>query len=323
MDIVSSSNVFVSDCYIEGGDDCICLKARLKNKPCENVTVSNCVLISDDSAIKLGTRSTGDIKQCVFNNIVIRDSRYGISMFMKDGGIYEDIHFSDISIETDTLYARHRNVYPIIMDLEKRTETSKVGRIRNVVFSNVSITTRGNCLIGGMPERSIEDITFDTVRMRVVSPTGLSKLRKPRGVRNLPTPKPGTDYASQPAHFTFANMKGLSLRNISITVEDQDPSNERHAVWGFNLEDVTVDGYKGRQAVPNKKSAAFYFQQCRNLFIRGSQAVPGSGTFLHLEGENTDRVSVIGNDLSGAERAFEIAKHVNKNAFYQSFNRLK
>ncbi len=124
LDIVSSSNVLVSNCYIEGGDDSICLKARLKDKPCENVTVTNCVLISDDTAIKLGTRSTGDIRHCVFSNIAIRNTRYGISLFMKDGGTYEDIQFSNITMEMETGTARY--AYPIMMDIEPRTDTSKV-----------------------------------------------------------------------------------------------------------------------------------------------------------------------------------------------------
>jgi polygalacturonase len=45
-----SRNVFISDCYIEGGDDAICLKTtkRLPTvpaPPCEHVVVNNCVLI--------------------------------------------------------------------------------------------------------------------------------------------------------------------------------------------------------------------------------------------------------------------------------------
>jgi len=100
IDPVSSSNVFISDCYIDTGDDCICPKSNGTEKPCENLVVTNCVLISNDSAIKLGTRSDGYIRNCTFCNIVIRNTQYGIGFYMKDGGHYEDIQFSDISIET-------------------------------------------------------------------------------------------------------------------------------------------------------------------------------------------------------------------------------
>jgi polygalacturonase len=67
IDPDSSRNVFISDSYIEGGDDAICLKTtkRPDGKPalaCEHVTVTNCVLVSD-----------------TFSNRVITGTRYGIA----------------------------------------------------------------------------------------------------------------------------------------------------------------------------------------------------------------------------------------------------
>jgi len=68
IDPDSSRNVMISDSYIETGDDAICLKTHSDTVPraCENVTVTNCVLISDDSAIKFGTASHGDFATAPF-----------------------------------------------------------------------------------------------------------------------------------------------------------------------------------------------------------------------------------------------------------------
>src|SRR5579871_1239336 len=62
IDPDSSRNVLISDCYIETGDDGICLKTdKLPGesvaRPCENVVVNNCIIISAQSAVKLGTAS--------------------------------------------------------------------------------------------------------------------------------------------------------------------------------------------------------------------------------------------------------------------------
>ena len=84
IDPSSSSNVFISDCYIRTGDDAICLKSH-GNIATENIVVQNCVLISDDSAIKLGTTSEAPIRNCSFNNIIIRNTHFGIGIFAKDG----------------------------------------------------------------------------------------------------------------------------------------------------------------------------------------------------------------------------------------------
>ena len=320
IDINSSSNVSISNCYINTGDDAICLKARYKQYPCENITVTNCTLISDDSAIKFGTRSSGDIKNCVFTNCVIRNSNYGISFFMKDGGTYSDIRFSNIIIETGGDRPK-RNTYPIFMDLEKRTEDSKVGAIHDIVFSNISIITPGHCLIGGMPDKPIENLTFDNVSMRIIPPYEAMAKNKPRGVRGLEPPPPELNYATAPAHFTIANVKGLIIRNFQVRTDGPTPKLERHAIWGVNLRDVTVDGFKGRQAVADGQLATLYFNNTQDLYITGSQAADGAGTFLQLEGESTKNITVIGNDLSRARQAFSI-NTVAKNTFFQTANRL-
>jgi len=241
---------------------------------------------------------------------------------MKDGGTYEDIHFSNLTIESDDKENSTRATYPILIDLEKRSETSKVGRIRNIVFDNISINTGGHCLFGGLPNKPIEDLTFDNIRMRIVASRDITVSRKPRGVRNLPAPPPGTDYASVPAHFTFANVKGLSISDFEVHVENPIQPLERHTLWGINLEDVIIDGLRGKLAVLNGKLATLNLKNCSNVFIRGCQAWEGTGTFLRLEGDKTERVNVIGNDLSEANKAFDVSKDIKRKAFYQSTNRL-
>lgn len=284
------------------------------------------MLISDDSAIKLGTGSAGDIKHCVFNNIVIRNTQYGIALFMKDGGSYEDVRFSNITIETSEFPvanpSRGSSTYPIFMDIEPRTKSSKLGTIRNVVFSNIGINTLGgNCLVQGMPDKPIEDVTFDNVRMRVISRKDLSSKHKPRGVRNMPISS--NDYASVPADFTFANVRGLTLRNVHLKDETPTTLHQRHAVWGLALEEVTVDRFRGNRKVPNGELATFSFKQCRNVLIRGCQALPQRAAFLRLEGDKTQRVSVIGNDLSEAKEPFEFGKDIKEKVFFQSANWLE
>ena len=58
---IDSRNVVVSDCYIDCDDDALCLKSDT-DTPCENVTVTNCVLKSNCNAIKFGTSSYSGFK---------------------------------------------------------------------------------------------------------------------------------------------------------------------------------------------------------------------------------------------------------------------
>jgi len=323
IDIITSSNVFITNCFIQSGDDCICLKNLSKNRPTENIIVTNCIIMSQDAALKLGTESLGDIRHCVFNNIVIRNTHDGIALYMKDGGTYENIHFSNVTIESDDLVKplQRGSGFPIFMDIDKRTDTSKVGSIRNIVFRNISIDTGiDNCLIQGCPDQVIEGITFDNIRMRVHSNADHSTRKKSIGNRNVTSSQ--IDYADVPAHFTFANIEGLTLKDINITDETEYLSRERHAIFLVNSEDVEINGLKGRQTIQDGKLATVFLKDSKNVFVRGSQAIPGNGSFLKLEGKKLGTVSMIGNDLSGAKRVFEFESKKQKEFLFQAANRL-
>jgi polygalacturonase len=323
IDIMASSNVFINNCFIQGGDDCICLKNKSKEKPTENITVTNCVIMSQDAAIKLGTESVGDIKHCLFSNIVIRNTQDGIALYMKDGGTYENIHFSNITIESDDIInsVQRGSGFPIFIDIDKRSDTSKIGSMRNIVFSNISIDTGiDNCLIQGIPDQPIEGLTFDNFRMRIHSSVDHSTRKKSGGNRNVTSSQ--TDYANIPAHFTFANIDGLTLRNINITDETKDLSRERHAIFLVNTENITIKGLSGRQKIQDGELATIYLKDSKDALIQGCQAIPGNGSFLLLEGEEVENINVIGNDLSRANSTFKFENDILKKAFYQTANRL-
>ena len=323
IDIMASSNVFINNCFIQSGDDCICLKNRSKDKPTENITVTNCVLISQDAALKLGTESIGDIRHCVFSNIVIRNSHDGIALYMKDGGTYENIHFSNITIESDDIVksVQRGSGFPIFIDIDKRNDTSKIGLMRNIVFSNISIDTGiDNCLIQGSPDQPIEGLTFDNVRMRIQSSVDHSTRKKSGGNRNVASSQ--IDYADVPAHFTFANIEGLTLNDINITDETQDPSRERHGIFLVNTQNITVTGLKGMQKIQEGKRASIYLKDSKDIFVQGCQAISGNKYFLKIEGDGIENINVIENDLSRVKTAFKFEDKTLKKVLFQTANRL-
>jgi polygalacturonase len=328
INIVCSSNVFINNCYIQGGDDCICLKSIPLGsittlKPTENVTVTNCVIVSDDAGIKLGTESYGDIRHCVFNNIVIRNTQDGIALYMKDGGHYETIHFSNITIESDDVrkMTNRDSGFPIFIDIDQRTDTSKVGSIRNIVFSNINIDTgMDNCLIQGTSDHPLENITFDNVRMKILSSADHSKRKKSGGSRDvIPS---SVDYAYVPAHFTFANLNGLTIRNLYLNDNTKKSYRERHAIGLINTSHVSVEGLRGTQIVQEGKRSSIYLKDSKDVLIEGCRAIPGKISFLRLEGIGCETVSVIGNDLSEVKKPFDFGDDFIEKTLFQAANRL-
>lgn len=310
IDPISCTNVFISNCYIETGDDAICLKTNdVKN--CENIVVTNCILISDDSAIKLGTSSTTKIKQCTFSNIIIRNSRYGIAFYMKDGGAYEDIQFSNINIETVLRDSTNSNNYPIFMDIEPRHENTPSGTINNIVFNNILINTyAGNCLIQGRSDQSIENITLSNIRMNVLSRGDMSNRNKPRGYN--PKEKAQNDFANIPSNFTFANIRNLNIDNLIIIDTIASAKFQRHAVWGENVENVVVKGLSFELGTPNTNLSSISFSQSKDVYVSECRSKSTKTPFIEIGGNKSANINLSNNYLQSFSKPILIHKEVSE-----------
>lgn len=305
IDPDSSRNVVISDCYIEAGDDCIVLKTTKRGegpvRSCENVTVTNCTLVSSASALKLGTESHADFRHCVFSNCVIRHSRTGIALLAKDGGTMEGVRFQNISIEGWPKYGRGVE-WPVTIDLEKRTPESRLSRVRDVSFSDIRIYTRGRVLVGGMAERPVEGVRFSNLLMRVLGFEAIERAGKLRGGTAQAVPRE-LDFGNRPAAFIFANARGVELRDVEVIWEPAIAAGERHAIYAKNVEDLDIEGFTGRQAMPEGKLGVIALENCRNVRVSGSRAAAGAGLFLELRNTPAGEVSLEGNDLRKARPA--------------------
>jgi polygalacturonase len=211
VDITNTSNVKILNCFFSTGDDAICLKS--KNKMIENVIVENCVLESDDAGLKFGTGSAIGVQNCIFRNTQIRNTRYGIALFMKDGGVYQNNTFDNLVIQTAS---RHKTDYPIFIDIDRREANSPLGSIREIYFKNLKIYTRGNNLIAGHSQMPIERLYFENIEMNIKNPVDLSKMKKPKGNKDHDYHPDSADFAYVNAEFTFAHTRDLFLKNIVI-----------------------------------------------------------------------------------------------------------
>jgi len=305
IDPDSSRNVIISDCYIEAGDDCIVLKTTARGPgqvlPCENVTVTNCVLISSASALKLGTESHADFRNCVFSNCVIRRSRTGIALLAKDGGLMEGISFSSITMETSPKHGKGVE-WPIVIDVEKRRADSRVSKVRDVTFSDIRILTKGRVLVAGMPASPLENLTFRNIVMRITGfeqVEGVSKLRGGTVERQPDV----VDLGSTPSAFILGHARGVRLRDFKVIWDTGEPGLERHAIYGEALDDIRIEGFEGRQAVAGGQLAAILLKGARSIYMAGNRAAAGTNVFLRLSGVSESEVVSSGNDLSRARLA--------------------
>jgi Glycosyl hydrolases family 28 len=237
IDVRNTRNVRISNCYIETGDDAICLKTSIKSSQpkyfTENVTVTNCILKSDDAGLKLGTGSAYLTRNCIFSNCVIQDTRFGIALFMEEGGKIENYQFNNIIIQGKS---RHKTEYPIYIDIDRKKQAYNFGKIDGVQFNNLTIETRGNILIGGQKTALIENISFDNVKMKITEAVDLKEMKKPKGNRSVPRFADSDDFAAENAHITIGNAQNITLRNF--TIQDDNTSIKREPLILKNVIDM-------------------------------------------------------------------------------------
>lgn len=102
IDIDHSNKVRISDCLIESGDDCICLKNRrefAEYGSCEDIVVTNCTLTSRSCAIKIGSENVDKINNVSVDNCIIIDSNRGIGIQNRDEGTVSNVTFSNMILD--------------------------------------------------------------------------------------------------------------------------------------------------------------------------------------------------------------------------------
>ena len=171
IDIDSTSDVTITGCDIDTGDDAICFKTT-SELPCRNVVVSDCDLSSDWGAIKFGTESMGDFERFRISDCRIRKTNGGgIKVFSVDGARISDIVLHDITMD--------RVDMPVFIRLGRRLRTYRAGdrpqehgSIRNVTIRNVEAVTgdKGHVVPGcGMFITGTSDLLVEDVEITGVS----------------------------------------------------------------------------------------------------------------------------------------------------------
>lgn len=165
IDIDCCKRVTVSGCIIDVGDDALTLRAnekRLKEKrPCEDVTVSGCVLCSRmDYAIRIGV-GAGKIRNCLFSDVRIHDSHCGVGFtayfaLFRSGmaATIENIRFSNMLIDAN----RPLDIRNASSD--DAPPASNYAYIKNIAFNSIRTYGKRNNTISGFVNSELSHITF-------------------------------------------------------------------------------------------------------------------------------------------------------------------
>ncbi len=281
---VDARDVIIANCFIESEDDALCFKSEYLGRFCENITVSNCILASICNGIKLGTGSRTGFRNVTVNNCVIRktdvnaffhpgydkmtpniviDERTtsvntGIVILGVDGGLVENIHFSNI-VMTDVLSPFFIRVGGRFLNPEQKPSV-----MRGVTIENVTAVSRSiiPSIIAGLKDSPIRDVRLSNIRILV--PIGASKemaaefpAEPPESIKGYPENRLTFGFRLPAAAFYVRHVEGITMTGISVT----HPETEARPAFSFDdardirLRDTRVNGQRLRAPLIQRRNS--------------------------------------------------------------------
>lgn len=221
IDPESCSNVRISNCHIDVGDDCIAIKSgtedTVERVPCENITITNCTMIHGHGGVVLGSEMSGDIRNVAISNCVFKQTDRGIRLKSRRGrgGTVEDIRVSNIVMEEvicpfilnlyyfcgprgKDKYVWDKNPYPV---------TEETPCFRRIHFSHITARNvhAAAGFLYGLAERYISEITFADIAISLAEDA----------VPGLPAMMSGLKEMNNRG-FYLGNVRDISFRNVTV-----------------------------------------------------------------------------------------------------------
>lgn len=312
LDLIDCERVRISDCFINSGDDAICLKSLSPDDACRDITISNCVVSSNASGIKIGTESSGRFEDITVTNCVVYDTRNdAVSIMTVDGARMERINISNIScrnIKASAIYVRlgkRLNSYR----KEARINTP---HLKDIIFENIQgtrISAGYGCIIAGLKDHPVENITMRNIRLQFEGGGTVEDSRRPIPEEEASYPN-GRIFGRLPAYgFYIRHAENITLENIQLRTLQPD---HRPAILCDDVADLHLT--RVQADVSNRAIAMVLLKQTRGALIRGNRLLKPVNTLFRIEGNETSEILLSGNDFRNATHMLSLADEISKDS---------
>lgn len=269
IDLDHCRNVRISNCYVESGDDAICLKNRREYAelgPCENIAVANCTLSSRSCAFKIGSENVDSIRHVVVSNCLITGSNRGIGIQNRDEGTVTDVVFANLIVEShyfsEGWWGRAEPLYVTAFRrpagrpgapnwrFRPGQTTGPVGAVRDIYFSNVKCRSENGIYVSGETADKVAGIYFDQVDVQLDKTTG-----HPGGAYDRRPAAQDELFQAPTAGFYFDHATGIVVRNSTVRWGPHRPAYYAHALESHAVSGLQISGALGESAFPRRLAA--------------------------------------------------------------------
>ena len=221
IDVVGSSNVEITRCFISTGDDGIVLKngsAGEASRAMKNVRISQCEVRSSANCIKIGTETWADI-----SDVHISDCRVftdGIWPWALSGIAIESVDGSRVANITVQKITAQNVMAPVFIRLGNRNRWKT--KDRQGVLENISVrkltgvNAEFPCVVSGIPGLYVKDVTLEDIDIAYRDAGERLNIKEP--VPELEDKYPEfAMFGDLPAFALFArHVNGLTIRNFHV-----------------------------------------------------------------------------------------------------------
>jgi polygalacturonase len=248
-------DLVIRNCHIICGDDAIVVKTTRQVAdygPSSNIRVSDCILETQDSGVKIGTETTQDISDVRFERCEVRQSCRGICIQLRDEGNVFNVDFRDIKFVSryfsDPWWGRGE---AISLTAIPRAPGAKVGSMHDIRVTNVTGTAENSARVSGSAQSRARNITFDNVAVT------LNRSTKYKG--GLWDNRPTTAIAGIEEHgnpgFSIRHADNVTLKNCRVAWGDNRPDYFTNALEADDVTGLSYPGFVGEAAHPERDKA--------------------------------------------------------------------
>jgi len=241
-------DVEIKNCHVTCGDDAIVLKSTRQTNDfgdCAHIHVHDCVIRTQDAGLKIGTETTGNIRDVLFERCKILSSSRGLCIQLRDEGDISQITFRDIEFvaryHSDPWWGRGE---AISFTTIPRTATTKLGKLHDITVENVSGHAENSIRVNGTEASRIENVVFKNVAVKFARWT-----KYPGGVYdNRPTKVLTPVAAHETDGINLRCADHVTLKDCAIHCRQSSSLDFGASVNAEDVQDLKISGFTGDTA---------------------------------------------------------------------------